>query len=193
MLRFSGVILLVTLLLAMLSLTAAAVDLKADYFNSVKSYFNLNSAKVGQISKIGIADEELPVVFFIADRSKSDPDDIAKARLGGESWTDICDLYSMNAADFYMIVADPANSKTYGPIFEKFENMPQRKWNEIELSDIEIVNLVNLKLMYSLHDYSVYEIMAMRDFGKSFLRINQQVELAKQEINDQQDKTLEAR
>ena len=67
------------------------------------------------------------------------------------------------------------------------------RWKDIELTDSEVVDLVNLKFMYSLHDYSVYEIMAMRDFGKSFLRINQQVELAKQEMNDEGNKVLEAR
>ena len=53
--------------------------------------------------------------------------------------------------------------------------------------------MVNLKLMYSLHDYSVYDIMAMRDYGKSFARINQQVYLAKEEMNKKSDEVLEAR
>lgn len=193
MLKLTGLFLSVFALLAILSITAIAVDLQADYFNSVAKYFDIKSKEVNRISESGIIDEELPIVFFVAGRANVAPQEVAETRLSGESWMKVCDKYLLGARDLYMIVTSPVKSITYGPIFEKFSKTPQKKWKTLEFTDDEIVNLVNLKLMSSLHDYSVYDIMAMRDYGKSFLRINQQVTHAKKDIVDKQNKVLEAR
>jgi len=194
MLKLTGIFLSAFVLLVLLSMTAVAVDLQVDYFNSVKNHFNLKTNEVDQVSKSGIIDEELPVVFFIAGRAKVAPAEIGRIHLEGQSWMDICGKYSIGAKDFYMIISTPTKSTIYGPIFDKYNKTPQRNWKNIEFTDDEIVNLVNLKMMSSLHDYSVYEIMAMRDYGKSFLRINQQVTLVKKDMDEkQQRKVLEAR
>jgi hypothetical protein len=60
----------------------------------------------------------------------------------------------------------------------------------MDLTDDDIVNLVNLKFLYRHHDYSVYEIMAMRDIGKNFIRINSQVHAVKAEMIQKQEAQL---
>ncbi len=193
MLKSVGVILLVFSVTAVLSLTAAAVNLQADYFKSIGNYYGISTDEVEEISQTGIVDEDLPVVFFVADHADAAPKKVANMRHNGASWSSVCEKYSIKATDFYIIISGSIKSEAYGPIYEKFNTTPQRKWKEIQLTDDEMVNMVNLKLIYSLHDYSVYEIMAMRDFGKSFTRINQQVYLAKEEMNEERNKVLEAR
>lgn len=173
--------------------TIAAADLRASYYESIGRYYSVTADEVLKISRAGISDEDLPVVFFIADRAKAEPGRIAQAFLGGTSWMDVCRNHSLYASDFYLIVSGKVTSRNYGPTFAKFKNTPEPEWKEIELTNDEIVNLVNLKLMYSLHDYSVYEIMAMRDYGKTFPTINHQVILAKKEMNEKQKQILEAR
>lgn len=191
--RAVGVILLVFAMITGLLMTAAAVDLKADYFKAISKYYGISVDEVKHVSQTGIADEELPVVFFIATKSSTKPGEVANSRHNGASWSTIYEKYSISAIDLYIIISKPIHSKVYGPIYEKFNTTPRRGWKEIKLADDEVVNMVNLKMMYSLHDYSVYDIMAMRDYGKTFARINQQVYLAKQEINEENKKVLEAR
>jgi hypothetical protein len=178
------------LLLTVLSLAAVAVDLQADYFRSVQKYFGVDQNDISRLTKSGIDDHDLPVVFFIAQKAGHRPNAVAETRREGKSWMDVCKQYSLDATDFYMIVTGKIKSRTYGPIFDRYKQTPEKKWHEIKLTDTDITNLVNLKMMASLHDYSAYEIMAMRDYGKSFLRINQQVIFAKKKINEKQQQTV---
>lgn len=191
--KAAGKVLLVFALALTMCQNAAAVDMTAGYFQAVEKYYNITSEEVLKVSQTGMADEELPVVFFITGRSDVSPSEVTKIRLEGASWSEVCNEFSLSPSDFYVMVSGTVDSRVYGPVFDKYKNTPQKKWSELQFTDAEIIDLINLKLMYSLHDYSVYEIMAMRDYGKSFLKINQQVLLARQEMNEKQNKTLEAR
>jgi hypothetical protein len=193
MLRVASLIFLAFVLTAVLGLSVAALDLQADYFKAIGNYYGVVIADVEKMSQAGIADEELPVVFFVANRSCTAVKRVADLRLEGASWMDICRKRTMSSVDFYIIVTKPYTSKVFEPVLNKFEDTHRNDWKNIDLSDSEIVNLVNLRMMNSLHDYSVYEIMAMRDYGKSFLRINQQVRLARKKMDEQKNKVLEAR
>lgn len=193
MLKASALIFLAFILTAVLGLSAAALDLRADYIKSIGKYFGVSLDRVGRISGAGIAVEELPVVYFIANRSGTAAKKVADLRLEGAGWMEICDKDSLSAIDFYVIVTRPYRSKVYEPTLNKFENTPRNDWKKIELSDSDIINLVNLKMLTSLHDYSVYEVMAMRDYGKSFPRINQQVQLARKKLDEKQNRVIEAR
>jgi hypothetical protein len=193
MFRAAGVMLLVGAMVAVLCQAAFAVDLQGDYYKAIGTYYNVATDDVKEISQVGISDEDLPVVFFVSGQVEITPKEVAKMRHSGATWMAVCDKYNLPVSDFYVFISGSVDSKVYGPIYEKFNKTPKQKLNSIKLTDDEIVNLVNLKMVYSLHDYSVFDIMAMRDYGKTFARINQQVHLAKKEMNEEQDKALEAR
>ncbi len=175
---------LTILALALLIIVAAssAADLATEFYMAVGDYFDVPYEDVYDLTEQGLADEDLAVVYFIAQRAKVSAEDVAQERHIGGSWNGIASSYGLDAGSFYMMVAGQIKSKVYAPLFNKFTGVPQSDWKKLQLTDAEIVNLVNLKFVGSHHDYTVFDIMAMRDYGKSFVRINNQVRQAKEKL-----------
>ncbi len=173
-------------MILILAAVSSAEDITTEFYVAVGDYFDVPYENVWDMSESGIADEDLTVVYFIADRAKVDANEVARDRLVGGSWSSIASSYGLDASSFYMMVAGQINSKAYASVFEKYKSSPQSNWNKIDLTDSDIINLVNLRFVGSHHDYTVFDIMAMRDYGKSFVKINHQARVAKDKILWQQ-------
>jgi hypothetical protein len=172
-----------TLLLAGLAAgagSAAALDLSNEYRMAVADYYGVSYDLVADLVELGITDEELAVNLHVADRAEADAIEVAKTRLAGKSWSAVTKEMGLGADIFYMIVASKVKSRSYAPIFQRFSATSQQKWAEIAFSDKEIIDLANLRFVSSHYDYSVFEVMAMRDYGKTFMRINHQVKEVKE-------------
>lgn len=163
-------------------MTVGASASEEDYFSAVASYYNSTDNVVDYLLSTKLAVDEIPVTLHIADRADVSPEKIAKQRGEGDSWMEIVKNHNLDASVFYYMVVGDLNSEMYTPPFERFKTTPKRDWNQIELTDSEIVNLVNLKFVYSHNDYSAYEVIAMRDSGQDFVTINDRVRLAKYEL-----------
>ena len=85
-----------------------------------------------------------------------------------------------------MVINGKFESETFTPIFEKYRLTPNSKWGTIELTDDEVINLVNLKFVSSHYDYSAFSIMEMRDNGYSYREIDTKVRAAKEEMEKEQ-------
>lgn len=157
-------------------------ELVNEYYQALADYFIVPVENVAKIQEQGIAHEDLPVLFVISGRAKVPAEDIVGLRLQEKTWAEITTGQNLKPDIFYFIVSGKIDSKTYAPIFDKFKMTPEQKWELIELSDDDIVNLVNLKVIGSHYDYSVFEIMALRDLGKDFVQINNQVRVLKEEM-----------
>ena len=107
--------------------------------------------------------------------------EVAVKRLDGKKWLSITHEYDLSAVNFYVLIFGKIESKYYVPIFAKYRFASEAQWNMLSLNDEEIRALVNLKFIYSHQDYSPYHIMAMKDFGKDFVRISNQIAVAKVE------------
>ena len=174
------------LTLAMLlvaTVAISAVDYTTEFYVAIGDYYDVPYEEVYDISETGLNDEDLAVAYHVADRAKVEVSKVAANRIVGGSWSSIASSYGLNATSFYMVVAsNNIKSKTFKPLFEKFSSVAQSNWKNIELTDADIVNLVNLKFVGSHHDYTVFDIMAMRDYGKSFVKINNQARIAKEKL-----------
>lgn len=169
-------------LLLLAAVAVSAVDLTTEFYVAIGDFYDVPYENVYDLSETGLADEDIAVVYFVADRAKVEASEVASDRKVGGSWSSIASSYGLDARAFYMIVASDIASKTYRPVFEKYTSVPQSNWKNVQLTDAEIINLVNLKFVGSHHDYTVFDIMAMRDYGKSFVKINHQARLAKEKI-----------
>lgn len=172
---------LLFVIMAVFGISAAlATDLDTEYLMALSDYYDMPYEMAFDVSEIGVQTEDVPVVFSLAGKAGSDPRDIAKARVKGETWQSICEKNELNAGDFYVMVSGNIVSKTFTPIFEKFKNVNQDKWNGLKLTDEDYINLVNLKFIYSHYDYSVYHVMAMRDYQKTYPKISNKIYAAKE-------------
>jgi len=132
-----------------------------------------------------IPDDELPVLFFIANRADVQPEAVLDLRLSGLSWMEVSLHFGLHANVFYIDVPG-----TYGPPYGKalghFKNRSRRQWREIRLGDPDIINLVNLRFISEHYNWSADDVIKMREKGKSFVAINDGVKKAR---DDQSKKT----
>jgi hypothetical protein len=174
-----------TLLVIVVTWSAAvfAVDKVSErtqsFYEAVSIHFKTSFDEISDFRDQGIAMEDLPVLFLLADRAKIPPDKIAIDRANGASWMSIAEDYGLGANTFYFMINVKFSNETYSPIFEKYRSAARGQGGEPYLTDNEIVNMVNLKFVSSVHDYNIFEIMAMRDIVNDFPRINELVKEAK--------------
>jgi hypothetical protein len=162
--------------------TGFAAQPAADFVKDVAHYFTVTEDVVEQVMATGVSQDDVPVAFYCADKCEMSPVDLAHMRARGDGWSDIATMRGIGPRDFYVIVVGDIKSETYAPIFEKYKSTPINLWRKMELTDSDIINLVNLRFVGSEHDYSVYEIMELRDSGSDFMAINQEIKHRKAEL-----------
>lgn len=192
------VCLLIAVLLFLTGTTAFGDEISNRFYKDVAKFYEASVDSVSAINQMGIPNDELAVVFFVARKVKTSPGRIAELRLRKESWNEIIKARGASPADLYILVNTEIKSKTYAPIFKKFKDTTSANWNNLVLTDDEIINLVNLRMISSQHDYSIFEVMAMRDNGKGFGRINNDIadlkqKLIKKEQEEEKKKKAEAK
>ncbi len=160
----------------------ASSNQQTQFYMNIGEYYNIENDVVLDISEQGIEDEDLAVVFKIASDAKVSHQEVVNKRLEGSRWINIASDYGLSARNFYVMITGKIESKHYVPIFAKYRVTPEAQWKMINLTDGDIRSLVNLKFVYSHYDYSPYQIMAMKDYGKNFVRISNQVEVAKADM-----------
>jgi hypothetical protein len=121
-----------------------------------------------------IPDDEMPIVFFLANRASVNPDVIVKMRLGGKSWMDITLHYGLTAEVFYVPVKSNPGPP-YGKAYGHFKNRNKADWKSIRLSDTDILNFVNLRFMSNHYGYTPDEVIKLRASGGSFVDINAKI------------------
>ena len=181
--RIMKISLIVTFtLMIVLYSTAISEESYKEYYEELAIHFQVDSVIINGLRELNIADEEIPVALLIGKKTGKAPQEIANMKLAGKSWMETVNELSLQSEIFYFLLVGEVKSKTYAPIFEKYKSTPEKKWDQLELTDGEIINMVNLRFIYTYHDYSVFEVMAMRDLGESFLQINYQVGKIKAEM-----------
>ena len=144
-----------------------------EYFTAIGRYQGVADKDVLFIQKRGIPDEQIPVVMFIASRANVRPEVIMDLRRQGRSWADIALNFGLGADAFYVQVDGPVYGRVYGRLYSYF-NRPLNMWNQIRLSDDDIVNFVNLRFMSDHYGYRPDEVIRMRETGKSYITINRE-------------------
>ncbi|HUU46166.1 MAG TPA: hypothetical protein VM118_10585 [Acidobacteriota bacterium] len=172
--------------------SVVASDVDNDYRKALTIYYNVSEDVIAELTAAQLKMEDIPVAVQIHQKTRLSCQTIAERRARGDTWMEIASAQGMRPQDFYVIVVGKISSKTYGPIFDKFKTRPIDQWGKIELTDSDIVNLVNLKFIASQHDYSIFRAMELRDRGKDFVRINHEVRILKAELIRSQKKARDA-
>lgn len=146
---------------------------KAFYF-AIGKHYGVQETEVLIIRKRRIPDDELPVVFFLAQRARVAPSVIVGMRLGGRSWMGITAHFGLTAEIFYVPV-----TRVYGPPYGKayghYKNRHRSQWGAIRLTDAETIHLVNLKFLSEHHGCPPDKIIAMREKGQNIIQLHAKV------------------
>jgi hypothetical protein len=144
-----------------------------DFHVAVSNYYQVPEREVIVVRERRIPDEELPVVFFIAQRAHVPPARIVDMRLRGSSWWDISVRYGLNADVYYVPVA-VRTGPPYGRAYGHYKK-PRNEWRTLVLTDADIVNLVELRFMSEHYHVAPERIIEMRDRNVDFVSIHREV------------------
>lgn len=145
------------------------------FYFAVGDYYGVPEKQVVMVHQRNISDDEMPVVFFLAARAHVGPDVIVGLRIGGSSWAQICAKYNIGADVFYVPVsANPG--PPYGKAYGHYKNKDKSHWKEIQLTNADIVNFVNLKFVSEHQRCSPDDVIKARGAGQSFVSISHDIE-----------------
>lgn len=170
------------LVTGMANILYAAVDIGVkidqdgikEFHLAIGEHYNVPEKEIVVIKRKNVPDEELPVIYFLARNSGVDVSAIIKLRLGGKSWMDITTHLGLSAGIYYVQLSKPAGPP-YGKAYGHYKKRHRNDWSKIRLTDIEIVDFVNLKFLSKHYGYSPDQIVEMRGKGKNFMEINSDI------------------
>ncbi len=123
------------------------------------------------------ADEDVPVVYFIAARAHVEPSAVISLRIQRMSWLDIAFHYHLTPDIFFVPVSAEPVGPPYGHAYGYYRKYgPSRNWKKVALSDREVVDLVNLRFMSEHYRMSPEAVMAMRAREGKFVVINDEIQ-----------------
>jgi len=149
------------------------------FYFAVGDYYRVPGPTVIAVSKRNIRQEELPVVFFIAQRARVAPSVILDLRSRGQTWWDISIRYGIGPEVYYVPVTAVNIGPPYGKAYGYYKRKPKHKWKEIRLADPDIINLVNLRFISEYHGLSPEYVIQMRSGGADFKTIHVKAEKEK--------------
>lgn len=117
------------------------------YFRTVGEHFRVSSREIRVLTAWGLPREELPVVLFLARRTGGSPDALIARRRGGDSWWDVARGMGLDASSFHVMVPADADLGRLEATYRRFAETPRDAWAGLQLSDAEIVALVNVRVL----------------------------------------------
>ncbi len=154
------------------------------FFLAVGDYYRIFRGEVIIIRERGVPPDEIPVALSIAKRAHVAPDIIVDFRLQDNTWLDTTLHFGLGPEIFFVPSGTVVSDPLYGRVYRYYMRKPKREWKTIVLSDDDIINLANLKLMSEHYGYPPEKIMRMRSGGKDFVSINDVIRKEKDKMKD---------
>ncbi|MBU2227236.1 MAG: hypothetical protein KJ936_06150 [Proteobacteria bacterium] len=155
---------------------------------SVGNYYRVPEREVLIVRDRGIHQEELPVVYFLAQRARVSPEAVVDLRLRGMNWMDITLKFGLSPDIYYVPVKSAKEGPPYGNAYGYYKKHPKKEWKKMKFKDEDIVNQVNLKFISEHHKYTPEQVMKYRSEGRSFVDIDRDVRSEKQRKGKHKDK-----
>lgn len=154
--------------------TAVSVSAHIGNFHvAVANYYHVPEREVLVIRERRISDDELPVVFFLAQRARVAPARIIALRHAGRSWWDISVHFGLGPEVYYVpvtVVSGPPYGRAYGHYKKS-----RKHWNTIVLSDDDIVNLVELRFMSEYYGIAPERVIEARGRHRDFVTVHSEI------------------
>jgi len=163
------------------------------FFLAIGDYYRIPQSEVVIIKKRGIPANEIPVVLFIAKRAHVAPEIVMDFRLRDNTWLYATRRFGLGPEIFYVPVSGVVKNSPCGKAYGYYKHKPKKEWKTIALSDEDIINLVNLKLMSEHYGYPPEKIIKMRSGGQEFGSINDEIRKEKGKIRDHEEKEVMAK
>lgn len=141
---------------------------------AIGEHYQVPEKEIVVIRKQSLSDEELVVVFFLAEHAGVKAGLIVNLRSDGKSWWEITHHFGLNP-DIFFLTMKAAPGPPYGKAYGHFKKGKKNRWKNVTLADIDIINWVNLRFVSERHGYAPDEIIRLRHQGLGFAKINAHV------------------
>lgn len=148
------------------------------FYLAIGDHYKVKEMEIVYVRKNKLPDEEMPVLFFLTDRCGLSAKAIIGQRTKGKSWMEITLNCGHDASIFYVPVKRQ-HGPPYGKAYGHFKKHNKKQWKKVRLTDLDIINFVNLKFISDHYGYSPDEVIKMRTGGRDFISINSEVKKRK--------------
>lgn len=139
------------------------------YFRAVAGFFQVPLVEVTVLAGWDLAPDEVPVVLFLADRAGVSPDALAGLRRGGGSWWDVARRFELSPQTFHIPLPTGETLGILERAYREFRDRPPAAWGGIELTDEEVVALVNLRVLSKQVGVPALRVLRSRETAGSFM------------------------
>ena len=143
--------------------------------------FNVPASKISGLAQSGLPIDEMPVLFFAANRLEVDPGQILQRRLRGRRWQAVLDSFGTGPSIFYAPI-DPADT-TREP-FKRLRGLKSEEWDRAFLSDREVVDLATMRFAADAYGALPSTFIEMRSAGMSPVEVVAWFEVERAEFLD---------
>jgi hypothetical protein len=172
-----------------LGISVADGELRSFYLAVSNHYRVPGEEVVAMKERYRFRNEELPVVYYLADRARVKPSAIIDLRISHMSWLDISFRYGLTPEIFFVPLTVEKVGLPYGKAYGYYKKYhPRNEWKKIVLSDNEVVDLVNLRFISEYHKLAPHAVIKMRSQGRNFVNINVEIEKGKGKSKRKQGK-----
>ena len=140
---------------------------------AVANYYHVPEREVVVIRERRIVDDELPVVFFIAQRAHVPPARVIALRESGRSWWDISIHFGLGPEIYYVPVA-VVQGPPYGHAYGHYKK-DKKHWKTIVLTDADVVNLVELRFLSEYYGVAPERVIEARARHADFVMVHSEI------------------
>ncbi len=140
------------------------------YLRAVALHFEVPLEEVQVLADWGLPMEEVPVVLLMAERSGVASDAIIALRRGGASWMSLAQRYGLDAGTFHISLTADEAGDLLGAVRDRFQSAPPGQWAGIQLSDSEVVALVNVRILSRELGVSAGRVVEARTASDDFVQ-----------------------
>jgi hypothetical protein len=120
---------------------------KGAYLRAVADHFEVPLEEVNLLGEWDLETDEIPVVLFLADRAGVSADALVALRRNGGAWREIAGRYGLGVGNFYVEMPEGGRFGVLQRAYTEFRNRPRGQWSSVELTDVEITALVNIRVI----------------------------------------------
>ena len=162
------------------------------FYSAVAQRFHVAEPSVEDLARRGLPPSQVVVVYFVAEHSLRQPDQIAADRMAGKSWRDIAVASGLQPEQFYYPLPDAARPP-FVNVYALYHRVPRERWSwsSLALSDADVENMVNLQFLAGLAGNKPSDVVRMRAEGFDYVSIGNML-LPGQKTAEKQARRAEA-
>lgn len=156
----------------------------------VCEYYDWDYDTVESLHSMGYSPDDVCLILFLAYRSQTEPRTIARWRRAGIPWRDITTVnLRLDPSTFFVSI--PSNVQL-GPPYGRAYGYYRKDPKTVVLSDVERVDLVQLKVVSKAYKIPPVKVIRLRQQGRSFNKIVQAQRKAGKSIRTRKGRIVKA-